>query len=284
MLPWSRGLRKEFLPLYDRGVNGSPVLKPITHLVLEAFMGAGLSDVTLVVQPRDLSLAQEYFTVDRSFLQRHGHHPERLAETREFYARLHDLRVRYAVQPKPWGFGDAVLRAEDYLGDEPFLLQAGDGVVLERRRGAVHRAMGELLYAEDLDAVLLVRRVADPRRYGVVDGRPSGRYGSWRRLDVLGMEEKPPRPRSRWAATAVYAFRPRLFDSLRKARNEAPRGTELELTSGIQGLIATGGRVAALVLEPATEWRSVGSPEGYLRALRATQTRHHGPGRSRARR
>ena len=43
------------------------MLKPIAHLVLESFIGAGISDVTLVVQPRDLQFVQDYFTVDPSF-------------------------------------------------------------------------------------------------------------------------------------------------------------------------------------------------------------------------
>lgn len=273
MLPWSRGLRKEFLPLYDRGSTGSPVLKPIAHLVLEGMMAAGVSDVTLVVQPRDLGFVQEYFTVDPSFLERHGRHSERVAETRDFYGKLRRLRIRYALQPEAKGFGDAVLRAAPYVGTAPFLLQASDGIVIERERGAVLRAMGELLATEGLDGVLLVRRVADPRGYGVVEGRPAGRYGSWRRIEVERMEEKPRRPRSHWAATAVYAFSHRLFDALRAVGRGSEKGAELELTAGVQQLLERGGRIAALILEPTTDWRSVGSPEGYLRALRATRAR-----------
>jgi dTDP-glucose pyrophosphorylase len=270
MLPWSRGLRKEFLPLYDRGAAGAPVLKPIAHFVVEAFMAAGISDVTLVVRPRDLALVREYFTVHPSFLERHRRHPERLAETREFYEKLRRLRIRYALQPRPAGFGDAVVRARPHVGAQPFLLQASDGVIIGGHAGGVLRAMGELRNAEDLDAVLLVRRVTDPRRYGVVEGRAAGRYHSWKRLDVQRIEEKPQKPRSRWAATAVYAFSPRLFAALRAVRQRSTAAAELELTSGIQELLDRGGRVSALVLEPANSWRSVGSPEGFLRALRAT--------------
>ncbi|MGA9838958.1 MAG: sugar phosphate nucleotidyltransferase [Thermoplasmata archaeon] len=270
MLPWSRGLRKEFLPLYDRGHDGSPVLKPLAHLVLETLTSAGVSDVTLVVQPTDLALVRNYFTVDPSFLEQHRQHPERLVETREFYRRLVDLRIRYALQPRPTGFGDAVLRSEPRLGGAPFLLHASDALLLEPARGTLPHGMGELLRRESLDAVLLVRRVPDARRYGVVVGREVARYRSWRRLDVSGMEEKPTHPRSHWAATAVYAFAPTVFDALRSARRKAPRGSELELTHGIADLLAGGGRVAALVLEPADAWRSVGSPDGFYRALRAT--------------
>ncbi|MGI0128822.1 MAG: sugar phosphate nucleotidyltransferase, partial [Thermoplasmata archaeon] len=269
----SRGLRKEFLPLYDRGSNGEPVLKPIAHLVVESMMAAGVSEITLVVQPRDLSLVREYFSVDPAFLARHDRHPERLAETRDFYAKLRHLRVGYALQPEPVGFGDAVLRAAPFVGPEPFLLQASDGVVIERVRGGVLRAMGELLRAEGLDAVLLVRQVPDPRHFGVVEGRLAGRYGPWRRVAVERMVEKPAHPRSRWAATAAYAFSPGLFTALRTARRRLSPGAELELTSGIQELLRHDGKVAALILEPATNWRSVGSPEGYLRALRATHAR-----------
>ncbi len=273
MLPWSRGLRKEFLPLYDRGLDGAPVLKPIAHVVLESFIAAGVSDVTLVVRPRDLSLVREYFTVDPPFLERHRHHPERLTETRRLYAKLRDLRLRFALQPHPAGFGDAVLRSEPFVGRDSFLLQASDGILLEPHRGVVQSAMASLLAGERLDAVLLVRRVADPRRYGVVEGVPNGEYGGLRRIDVRAMEEKPARPRSRWAATATYAFAPRLFPALRRARARARGSAELELTSGIQELIAQGGSVAALVLPDPNQWRSVGSPEGFLKTLRATEAR-----------
>ncbi len=279
MLPWSRGLRKEFLPLYDRGADGAPVLKPIAHFVVEAFMAAGVSDAVLVVQPRDLGFVREYFTVDPTFLGRHRRHPERLAETREFYAKLRRFRLEFAVQPHPvghpGGFGDAVLRAEAYVRSRPFLLQASDGVILEEHRGSVHRAMARLRRDEDLDAVLLVRRVADPRRYGVVEGTPAGRYEGRRRLSVEGMEEKPARPRSSWAATALYAFSPRIFEALRRARRASGARAELELTAGIRELLRGRGTVGALVLEPSDLWRSVGSPEGYFRTLRASRSQAH---------
>ena len=278
MLPWTRGLRKEFLPLYDRSANGGPVLKPVAHLALETLVAAGAEEITLVVGARDLVTAQNYFTIDREFLRRHAHHRERLTETERFYEQLEGLKLRFAVQPHPHGFGDAVLRAEPFVGAEEFLLHAADGLLLEPERGATLRRMQALRAREDLDAVLLVRYVADPTRYGVIEAVPEGREGPFRRLRVLGMEEKPARPKSHWAATAVYAFSPRVFASLRElARRERPR--ELELTAAIAHRLRQGGRVAALVLASRLgEWRSVGSAEGYLRALARTRRRVGAPG------
>jgi UTP--glucose-1-phosphate uridylyltransferase len=271
MLPWTRGLRKEFLPLYDRGIRGEPVLKPVAHLALESLTSAGAEEITLVVRNRDLTMVQNYFTIDRPFLRRHAHHRERLTDTERFYQQLHELRLRYAVQPQPSGFGDAVLRAEPCVGVEPFLLHAADAVLLEAERGRTLRTMAALREREGLDAVLLVRKVAEPSRYGVVEGSEGGREGEYRRLDVTRIVEKPARPRSRWAATALYAFSSRMFPALRAvARSERPR--ELEVTAGIARMLADGGRVVALVLTPRLgEWRSVGSAAGYLEALTRTR-------------
>ena len=270
MLPWSRGLRKEFLPLYDRGASGQPVLKPVAHLVVETLVAAGAVHLTIVHQPRDAEAVRNYFSVDPSFLRRHRHHGERLTETRRLYETLGRLRVSYAVQDRPRGFGDAVACAKGSVGGQRFFLHAGDAILLERHRGHLLREMGALLEREGLDAVLLVRKVADPRRYGVVEGVAGPSVHGLRRIEVRGMVEKPSRPRSHWAATAVYAFHPSIFAALEKFRRaEHPR--ELELTDGIRTLLEDGGRVASLVMPPSrAEWCSVGSPEGFGRALART--------------
>lgn len=271
MLPWTRGLRKEFLPLYDRGAYGPPVLKPVAHLVLEAMVNAGVTDITLVVGAKDRTFVTNYFTVDRTFLARHAHHRDRLRETERFYATLGRLRLHYAVQPSPRGFGDAVLRAERPGASEPFLLHAADALLLDPHRGAILGRMARRIARGDLDGVLLVRRVADPRRYGVVEGRPMAPWQGMARLRVDAMEEKPERPRSSWAATAAYAFSPRLFTALRAVRR-ARHPRELEVTDAIAWLLARGARVEALVLSSRWgEWWSVGSPESFVRALGRTE-------------
>jgi dTDP-glucose pyrophosphorylase len=270
MLPWTRGMRKEFLPLFDRGSNGAPVLKPVANWVLETLARSGVRDLTLVVSAHDDALARNYFRIDRAFLRRHAHHPDRLVETAALYRTLSDLRIRFVVQPAPKGFGDAALLSAAKVGRRPFLLHAGDAALLERDRGHLPKQMTDLQEREGLDAVLLVRRVANPRNYGVVEGRRKGREGGLLRLEVERMEEKPAHPRSSWAATALYCFTPRLFDALRTVRSTA-RPRELEVTAGIQQMLTEGAQVAALVLDPhSAEWRSVGSPEAYLRALRQT--------------
>ncbi len=271
MLPWSRGLRKEFLPLYDRGGDGTPTLKPVAHLVVETLIRAGCDRITIVVQPKDVVFVRNYFTVDPIFLERHEHHAERLEETRRFYDAIGGVRFAFAIQPHPAGFGDAILHVPASTRRQPFLLHAGDAVLVEPERGFLPRTMAEYLRREGPDAVLLVRPVRDPRGYGVVEGKLGRPFRGVRRLDVTGMVEKPEHPRSHWAATALYALGPSFLPAL-AAYRRGHRPSELEVTDGIRELIARGGRVVALVLDPSLgEWRSVGSPDGYSRALSRTR-------------
>jgi dTDP-glucose pyrophosphorylase len=272
MLPWTRGLRKEFLPLFDPGANGEPVLKPVLHLVLESLLAAGIQEVGLVVRPKDVDFVSQYFSVDQSFLKRHAKHAGRLAETRRFYETLGRLEIEFFVQREPKGFGDAVRTASRWGEGRPVLLHAADAFLVEPHRGGLIRTMIELYEQEHLDAVLLVRQVADPRRYGVIEGITAGSYKGLKRLHVTGMVEKPEHPKTHWAATAVYVLSPAFFHALDAVNRELRHG-ELEVTDALRRLLDEGRRIDALVLNEKTggEWRSVGSPDRYMTALQRTQ-------------
>lgn len=267
MLPVTRGLRKEMLPLFYRGRDGVPVLAPVAHLVVRTLYGAGVTSITMVAG-RDVEAVVRYFTPDTDLLARHAHHQERLTETLALDEMLARLRLNWVVQSAPRGFGNALLEAEDSVGDSPFLLHAADALLLEPVHGGAMKLMADLREREKAAAVVFVREVKDPRRYGVVEGTQAGTFRDHSFLRVTGMEEKPKEPKSSWAATALYVFESGIFRALR-----AVDGTEreLEVTSGIARLIGQGKKVLAVVSDASKErWISVGSPEGYFEALRAS--------------
>jgi dTDP-glucose pyrophosphorylase len=279
LLPVTKGLRKEMLPLFYQGKGGVPVLAPVAHLVVNSLHAAGVDNITMVVG-NDAANLLRYFTPDGALLDRHAHHQDRLVETLALYDLLSRVHFSWVIQSSPAGFGDALLRSSAAVGDHPFLLHAADAILMERQAGRALSAMKSFLSEKKAGAVLFVRKVRDPRRYGVVEGVAAGRWEGYRTLRVTGMEEKPTAPRSSWAATAMYAFTPEIFDILREIHGRDPT-RELEVTSGIEGLIARGRPVFALVSRPAEErWLSVGSPEGYFRALHYSYraaTRKPGP-------
>jgi len=268
MFPATLGLRKEMLPLFYRGESGEATLAPVAHMAVSSLSRAGATDLTMVVG-RDVESVLRYFTPDSSVLRRHANHTERLVETIALHEMLSRIHFTWVVQNKPMGFGHALLSAAPAVGHEPFLLHAADAFLLERDQGHVLRMMSTLREKEGASVVLFVRRVADPRRYGVVTGNARGRWEGHSFLRVTEMEEKPEHPKSPWAATALYSFGEEIFGALKEIVAKTPG--ELEVTAGISHLIESGHKVLAIQCNPTREkWLSVGSPEGYFKALRQT--------------
>ena len=201
--------------------------KPVLFYGLEAMRAAGIDDVGIVV-----------------------------GETRaEIEAAVGDgsrfgLRVTYLPQEAPLGLAHAVLIAEEFLGDSPFVMYLGDNLLKEGIAPFVRD-----FERSEPDALILLQRVNDPSEYGIAelqDGR------------VVQLVEKPKEPRSDLALVGVYLFTPAVFESV-KAITPSARG-ELEITDAIQHMIDRGLRV-----EPHTVtgwWKDTGKLEDMLEANR----------------
>jgi glucose-1-phosphate thymidylyltransferase len=202
--------------------------KPVLFYGLEAMRAAGIDDVGIVV-----------------------------GETRaEIEAAVGDgsrfgLRVTYLPQEAPLGLAHAVLIAEEFLGDSPFVMYLGDNLLKEGIAPFV-RAFER----SAPDALILLQRVGDPQSYGIAELDDDGR--------VAQLVEKPAEPRSDLALVGVYLFTPAVFESV-KAITPSARG-ELEITDAIQHMIDRGLRV-----EPHTVtgwWKDTGKLEDMLEANR----------------
>ncbi len=202
--------------------------KPVLFYGLEAMRAAGIDDVGIVV-----------------------------GETRaEIEAAVGDgsrfgLRVTYLPQEAPLGLAHAVLIAEAFLGESPFVMYLGDNLLKEGIAPFV-RAFER----SEPDALILLQKVSDPRSYGIAELDGDGR--------VAQLVEKPNEPRSDLALVGVYLFTPAVFESV-KAITPSARG-ELEITDAIQHMIDRGLRV-----EPHTVtgwWKDTGKLEDMLEANR----------------
>lgn len=220
---------KALLPLFMRE-DGERIMVPVADLIMDSLAAAGVSRFCFVVG-KHRSLLMDY---------------------------LFGKGVTFVFQNEPKGFGDAVHRGVDFSGGEAVLVHADDGVLT----GGYKEAMS--LFAEKKpDAVLLLRKTDNPKRYGIAVVGNESRYMSHRVFSVEGVEEKPQRPKSNMMISAVYIFSNRIFKSLEgvKAQNG-----EIELTSGIQKLIKNGGKVYGILLEK-EKWLNVGDTESYYKSL-----------------
>ncbi|MFI6789737.1 glucose-1-phosphate thymidylyltransferase [Nonomuraea sp. NPDC050383] len=152
------------------------------------------------------------------------------------------LEVTYLRQEAPLGLAHGVLVARDYLGDDDFVMYLGDNFIVGGIDGIVRRFARERPAAQ-----IMLTKVSDPRQFGVAELDERGR--------VVGLEEKPVRPKSDLALVGVYLFTPAVHEAVAELK-PSWRG-ELEITDAIQWLIEAGLPVESSVISG--YWKDTGN-------------------------
>ena len=196
--------------------------KPIVFYGIEAMADAGITEVGIVVgDNRD-----------------------------EFVNAIGDgwqfgVNVTYIPQEAPLGLAHCVLIAEEFLGDDDFVMYLGDNMLQQDLAGFVRKFEDERQAHPELGedrapaaAQILLAQVDDPRQFGVAE---IDEYG-----EVTGLVEKPSDPPSDLALVGVYLFDRTIHEAVRAIRPSA-RG-ELEITDAIQWLLDHDRRVIHEVL------------------------------------
>ncbi len=202
--------------------------KPVLFYGIEALAAAGIREVGIIIAPE----TGEEIRAAAGDGQRFG------------------VEITYIEQDSPRGLAHAVLTAEIFLADSPFVMYLGDNLL----RDGITELVDQFLRNEP-DALILLTPVPDPESYGVAE------------LDgdrVARLVEKPKQPRSDLALVGVYMFTPSIFDAARAI--EPSWRDELEITDAIQRLIDSG-----LTVDPHIVrgwWKDTGQVQDMLDANR----------------
>lgn len=260
LLPATKEIPKEMLPVAVRK-GSSTVLEPTLQVIFEQLYSVGFREFCFVVG-RGKRAIEDHFAPDWAFSEKLKDSVQR-TELEGFFERLEASRIYFVNQARRKGFGDAVLHSEYFTGEEPFIVHAGDDLVLSR--GARHVLDLTKVYSEknDADGVVLVEHVSDPSSYGVVVCESSN---SERVFVVREIEEKPRIPKSNLAVIAIYAFSPNIFRAIRASKPDA--SGELQLTSAIRMMIEDGKKFYAVKLRESEVRIDIGNPNSYVHALR----------------
>lgn len=163
------------------------------------------------------------------------------------------IRVTYIPQESPLGLAHCVSIAQDFLGDDDFVMYLGDNFIL---RGVQEFVEGFRERSPEVRAQILLAKVPDPHRFGVAILNPDG--------SVKGLIEKPKDLPSDLALVGVYLFDASIHEAVR-AISPSARG-ELEITDAIDWLIASGHEVRSSVIDG--YWKDLGEPEALLEGNR----------------
>lgn len=224
-------LPKCLLPLLVKE-EGKKVAKPVIDLIMNNAEKIGVNKFCIVVGKMQGRILMEY---------------------------LFDRGPTFVFQNEPRGFGDAVLKAEDFADGSPFFVHADDGVLTSG-----YDVLAKAFLENDADATLFVRRVKNPRRYGIINFEKEDQFMDHSLYYVKNVEEKPESPKSDLAIAAVYIFKPDLFSALKEVKVDP--ASEVELTYGIKKMLEKGKKVIALSLD-GYKWLNVGDPDSYFESF-----------------
>ncbi|HFQ89261.1 MAG TPA: glucose-1-phosphate thymidylyltransferase [Desulfobulbus sp.] len=208
--------------------------KPMIYYPLSVLMLAGIRDILIISTPYDLPRFSELFGNGSQL----------------------GLRIRYAEQPKPEGLAQAFLIGADFIGDEPVCLILGDNIFFGHGFAEIVQRCATLQEG----GIIFGYLVRDPERYGVVEFDDKHR--------VVGIEEKPARPKSRYAVPGLYFFDNQVVEVARSIRPSA-RG-ELEITDVNNHYLARG-RLTVELLGRGFCWLDTGTHESLQMAASYVQ-------------
>ena len=268
LLPITKELPKEMLPIVALMKNGQPCLKPMLQAIFEQLYDVGFREFAFIVG-RGKRAIEDHFLPDEDFIQhlRNQNKKDLAQELQEFYNKINSSNLVFINQTKPKGFGDAVGRAALFTGNETFLMQAGDDLIISRNNNHLKRAI-ETFEKHDADTLFLVEEVPDPRNYGVITGEEI-KPGIFQVANII---EKPKKPPSNLAIIALYVFKPVIYKAIREVKPD--KNGEIQLADALKLLVEWNCKVYGLRLNPTEKRVDIGTAESYLAMLKSVVIGH----------
>jgi len=203
--------------------------KPMIYYPLSILMLAGIRDILIISTPQDTPLFKHL-----------------LGDGSQW-----GLQFSYAVQDKPRGLADAFLVGEKFLAGQPCTMVLGDNIFYGRDQIQLLKKAIQ----ENRGATIFAYKVTHPQRYGVLEFNKDKK--------VIGIEEKPAQPKSKYAVTGLYVFDQNVVDMAKKLKPSV-RG-EIEITD-LNKMYLAENKLDAKIMSRGVAWLDTGTFESFLDA------------------
>lgn len=222
MLPASKSVPKEMLPIYD---------KPTLHHIVKEVVDSGITDILIIIS-KDKGSIEDYFDVNFELEY------ELNKKSSEISREIHELSKManiYTIrQKKKNGLGDAIKYAESFVGNEPFAILLGDDIIYNTSDELPCIKQMADIYEKEEAPILGVQKVSweDVSKYGIVNGVKT----SDRITEVKSLVEKPSREEAttNLAILGRYIVTPDIFPILHETK--PGKNNEIQLTDALNKL------------------------------------------------
>ena len=214
--------------------------KPMIFYPLSTLMLAGIKDILVITTKEDLKI----FT---SFLGNGDNY---------------GVKISYEIQPKPEGIAQAFIIGEKFIGNSPVALILGDNIFYGEGISSLLKSANKKKISS-----IFAYQVSDPERYGVVEFSKDG--------NVIGIQEKPKDPKSKFAITGIYFYDNSVVDKAKEI-SSSPRG-ELEI-SDINEIYLKEGNLSVEVFQRGIAWLDTGTVDSLHEASSFIRTIEHRQG------
>ncbi len=215
---------KQLVPIANR---------PILFYILDNIARAGIKEVAMIISPETGAEIEETMGDGTRW----------------------GVKIQYILQAEPKGLAHAVITAEEFLGESPFVMYLGDNLIGSGIKDFTDAFMeGGSCGTERAEAAILLKPVDNPSSFGIAEVGPDG--------EILGLVEKPAVPKSNLALVGVYLFSAAIHKAISRI-SPSPRG-ELEITDAIQELLNSGAKVDSKILD--SWWLDTGKKDDLLAA------------------
>ena len=209
--------------------------KPLIYYPVSVLLLAGIKDILIISSPAAISQYEELLGDGKNI----------------------GVNFSYVIQEEPRGLAEAFILGEEFIGDDSVCLVLGDNVFFGQTltvllREAVNQKEGATVFGYPVN---------NPKDFGVVEFDENG--------NVLSIEEKPQKPKSKYAVPGLYFYDNRVVQYAKEVKPSA-RG-EIEITS-INNRYLEDGDLKVVLMGRGLAWLDTGTPKGMLQASQFVQT------------